>query len=163
MFPAMGRLKPTFQSPTLAPALFFATTIRSAAVLSSVKEGEHVISTRNANQPKLCTKIKSSVVKTCFHLVFHLLLFHLLACCFITYTEGTILWTILDEFSENFQTASDPPPPPSFRKTMLRFFATNFSDWSDPPPFSRKFIVFPPQNYRKNRNEIGSFPKIHPK
>ena len=61
------------------------------------------------------------------------------------------------------------PPPPSFRKTMLRFFATNFSDWSDPPPNFPKIHRFPPQNYRKNATKFfgsemispfGSFPYI---
>ena len=58
---------------------------------------------------------------------------------------GMFPWTILDEFSENFQTASDhlPLPPPSFWKTMMRFFATNFSDWSDPPPFPENSSFFP--------------------
>ena len=68
IFPAMVRLKPTFQSPTLAPAPSIATTIRSAAALSSVKEGEDVISTGNANQHKLCSKIKSSAVKVPFEM-----------------------------------------------------------------------------------------------
>ena len=34
---------------------------------------------------------------------------------------GTSEFPKMDEFSENFQTAPGPPPPPSFRKTMLRF------------------------------------------
>ena len=54
---------------------------------------------------------------------------------------GVLHCSILDEFSENFQTASDPSP--LFRKTMLRFFfgmyfnlQRNFSDWSGLlPPF----------------------------
>ena len=60
-----------------------------------------------------------------------------------------IAWTKLDEFSENFQTASDPPPsPPYFRKKMLRLFwearkfATKFIRIGVTPPFFRKFIVF---------------------
>ena len=28
-----------------------------------------------------------------------------------------------DEFSEKFQTAFDPPPPPHFRKVVLQFFS----------------------------------------
>ena len=63
----------------------------------------------------------------------------------VFYPLGTIAWPILDEFSENFQTASDPPPP-YFRKTMLRFFR-------EARKFATKFIrigVTPPL-----------FPKIH--
>ena len=36
---------------------------------------------------------------------------------------GVTIWTKFDEFSENFQTASDPPP--YFRKKMLRFCPGN--------------------------------------
>ena len=46
---------------------------------------------------------------------------------------GTYSCTKFDEFSENFQTASDPPP--YFRKTILRFLLRNFSGCSDPTLF----------------------------
>ena len=53
--------------------------------------------------------------------------------CFYNHRQGTTISTIFDEFSENFQTASDPPP--YFRKTMLRFLQRNFSGCSDPTLF----------------------------
>ena len=53
------------------------------------------------------------------------------------------------------------PPPPYFRKTSLRFFreaqkfATKFIRIGvTPPPFSENSLFLPPQNFRKNRNEI---------
>ena len=59
------------------------------------------------------------------------------------YKLGTYAWNRFDEFSENFQTASDPPPP-YFRKTMLRFFSGGtkicnkiFRIGVDPPPFPK--------------------------
>ena len=71
-------------------------------------------------------------------------------------------WSILDEFSENLQTASEPPPHALVSENYVALFCNEFLDWSD-PPLSRKFIVFPPQNYCKNCNEffwIGNDP--HP-
>ena len=82
------------------------------------------------------------------------------------------MWTILEEFSENFQTASDPPPHTLFSENYIVLFSGGpkfcneiHSDWRDPPSFFREFIVFPPQNYRKNRNEtfwIGNDPPSPP-
>ena len=52
-------------------------------------------------------------------------------------------------------------PPPLFQKTMLHFFweaqkfATKFIRICvTPPPFSENSLFLPPQNFRKNRNEI---------
>ena len=63
--------------------------------------------------------------------------------------------TKTDEFPENFRTASDPPPP-LFRKKILRFFPQtvapaldlewNFSDRKWPPPFSKLFPEIHDQN-----------------
>ena len=68
---------------------------------------------------------------------------------------GTIAWTILDEFSENFQTASDPPPALVSENYVALFSGGPkicneiHSDWRDPPPFFRKFIVFTPPKLPK--------------
>ena len=70
-----------------------------------------------------------------------------LSCCL-----GKTIWTKFDKFSENFQTASDPPSPPYFRKTMLRFFreaqkfATKFIRIGvTPTPFSENSLFYPPK------------------
>ena len=48
-----------------------------------------------------------------------------------------------------------PPPPPSFRKTMLRFFATNFLHWSDPPsPIPKIHCFFPLKITAKNATKF---------
>ena len=81
-------------------------------------------------------------------------------------------------FWTNFRKTSKRPltPPPSFRKTMLRFLAPNFSDWSNPAPpfpenswlFSLKItakicnIIFWNGNDAPPLSPFGSFPKIHP-
>ena len=64
------------------------------------------------------------------------------------YHLGTITPTKFNEFSENFQTASDPSPT-IFSENNVALFSGGpkicneiHSDWRDPPPFFRKFIVF---------------------
>ena len=90
----------------------------------------------------------------------------------IIFRLGSINCTKIGKFSENFQTASDPPPSPTeFSENYVALFSGGpkicyeiHSDWRD-PPFFRKFIVFTPPKLPKNRNKIfwslGSFPKIH--
>ena len=83
-----------------------------------------------------------------------------------------IVWNRIDEFSENFQTASDPPPLPCFQKNILRFFATSFLEWTEPPSLFPKIQRFSPSKLPKKTQWIffylkwpsppfGSFPKIH--
>ena len=76
--------------------------------------------------------------------------------------------TGIPEFYEKISQNGDPnkgrsrvPFWMNFRKTMLRFFrearkfATKFIRIGvTPPPFSENSSFLPPQNYRKNRNEI---------
>ena len=71
--------------------------------------------------------------------------------------------TKTDEFSENFQTASDP--------REIRKFATKFIRIGVAPPFSEthrfypaKITEKPQQNFldRKFPPPFGNFPKIHP-
>ena len=64
-----------------------------------------------------------------------------------------------------------PPFPRPFLKTWLTFFSGGpkicneiHLDWRDPPPFSENSLFLPPQNFRKNRNEIfriGNDPPPH--
>ena len=51
---------------------------------------------------------------------------------------GMFPWTILDEFSENFQTASErlPLPLPRFGKLCCAFCNETFRIALTPPPFS---------------------------
>ena len=68
------------------------------------------------------------------------------------------------------------PPRPRFGKLCCAFLQQTFRIGATPPPNFPKNHRFPPQNYRKNRNEIfwignnpppppplGSFPKIYQK
>ena len=83
---------------------------------------------------------------------------------------GVITWTILDEFSEYFQKACDPPPPrPRFGKLYCAFLQQTFRIGAT-PPFSRKFIAFPPQNNWKKgvhpfyplSSILSKFVEFHP-
>ena len=63
---------------------------------------------------------------------------------------GTIACNRFDEFSENFQTASDPPHPPIFRNLVALFFGRpgnlqrNSFGLAWPPPFSENSSFLPP-------------------
>ena len=48
----------------------------------------------------------------------------------------------MDEFSEKFQTAFDPPPP-HFRKVMLQFFLTGYEAFK----FHGQIALFKGQNF----------------
>ena len=48
---------------------------------------------------------------------------------------GTFTCTKFDEFSENFQTASDPSPPPMFKKLCCAFCNEIFRGAATPPFF----------------------------
>ena len=74
----------------------------------------------------------------------------------ILHMYGTDGVTKMDEFSENFRTAFDPPPPPApFSGKMLRFFQKFMTTSTE---FATKFF----------RSEMTppliseNFPKIHP-
>ena len=54
-----------------------------------------------------------------------------------------------------------PYPPTLFSENNVALFSGGpkicneiHSDWRDPPPFSENSLFLPPQNFRKNRNEI---------
>ena len=60
---------------------------------------------------------------------------------------GKTIWTNFDEFSENFQTASDPPT--LFSENNVTLFSGGpkicneiHSDWCDPPPLFPKIHCF---------------------
>ena len=82
------------------------------------------------------------------------MLYHVSCTYVIVYLciKGTFAWNRIEEFSENLQTASDPPPLVSENYVALFLGGPKIcneihSDWRAPPPFFRNFIVFTAQKF----------------